>query len=655
VAKYGNFVYSSAKYGEAPRLAYSVEPMNITVLNFNTVYVDWKSPTGTFTKIKLVRNQNGYPETPEDGIIVWEQKSFDGSSLQGLLERLSYKDGEETPFASVPIVGGSQVYYSMFLFTSEKIWVLAGKITDTVPSNHDSSRKLIDLLPKVFTTKEQSPLAVVDATSSLHYFLEGLSLTLDQSLTFLELLRPQSSWEKSPSSLIPLQVQTLGLQSEPNIPIKNQKKLVREALYMYSHKGTHSGLQTYIEALTNYSPDINISSNTLLSVQDSTFYGSTGNWVATNGTISSSTEQLPSTGSTVIDTTNTCKIVASTGFTMLLGNDSPITKGSPVVGGETYVVSMQIKSPTSDGDMAINIGWFDSNGTFISATSAGTTSANNTWKSVVSTGVAPANAVYAGLDISAATAGTYYVDQVCLQLGSSASYEEARAIKIVLNPSKTNLISNPSFEVDYAGWTITGSPTITYDANVNLDSYASVQSLKVVNTAPYSISSSNMAANTFGISVDQYYTASVYLQAPHAITMTIYAAAADGTTLASKSVAIGNNNTWQRYSVSLLIDETLTTLDHLYVKFESSVSQTAYYDCVQVEKGPNATEYIDGNMPSNYGVVWAGTANESASYLYSDKTFKIPRLAETLVDWVPSNAFWTLSTLVGLEYNNLTV
>lgn len=655
MAKYGNFVYASAKYGEAPRLAYSVEPMSITVISFSEVYVGWKSPTGTFTKVKLVRNQSGYPETPEDGITVWEQKSVDGSNLQGLLERLSYIDGKEPPLPKTPIIGGSQVYYSMFLFTSEKIWVFAGKITDTVPSDHNSTHKLADLLPKVFTSKEQSPLALMDTASPLYSFLDGMALTLDQSLTFLELLRPQSFWEKSPSALIPLQVNTLGLVPEPSIPLKNQKKLVREALYMYNNKGTQSGLQTYIEALTSYSPTITVSPNLLLSVQDSTFYGSTGNWTST-ATLSSSTEQVPATGASVIDTTDTCKVVVGgSGFTMLLGADFPITKGSPVVGGTTYIGSCQAKSPASSGNVSITIAWFDGTGTYISSTTNTPVSANNTWKVVSSSGIAPANAVYAGLDISSNAAGTYYIDQVCLQVGSSVNYSEARAINITLNPNKINLVSNPSFEVDYSNWTITGSPTITYSEDVNFDSYASVQSLKIENTNPYSLTSSNMSASTFEIFVDQYYTASIYLKAPQPVTMVLNAATSDGTILASKSATIGSNNTWQRYEVNLLIDESLTTLNHLYLTLSSSTAQTAYYDCVQVELGPNATEYIDGNMPSAYGTLWAGTANESATYLYTNKLFKVPRLAETLADWVPKNAFWTLSTLVGLEYTNLTV
>ena len=54
MAKYGNFVYGGAKYGVSPKLDYSVEPMSITVIDFTRVLVTWLSPTGDFTKIKLV-------------------------------------------------------------------------------------------------------------------------------------------------------------------------------------------------------------------------------------------------------------------------------------------------------------------------------------------------------------------------------------------------------------------------------------------------------------------------------------------------------------------------------------------------------------------------------------------------------------------------
>jgi hypothetical protein len=73
VAKYGNVTYGGTKYGQTPKLVYSVEPLTITVLEFTKVYVAWQSPSGDFSRIRLVRNQTGFPETAEDGVIVWDE------------------------------------------------------------------------------------------------------------------------------------------------------------------------------------------------------------------------------------------------------------------------------------------------------------------------------------------------------------------------------------------------------------------------------------------------------------------------------------------------------------------------------------------------------------------------------------------------------
>jgi hypothetical protein len=76
---------------------------------------------------------------------------------------------------------------------------------------------------------------------------------------------------------------------------------------------------------------------------------------------------------------------------------------------------------------------------------------------------------------------------------------------------------------------------------------------------------------------------------------------------------------------------------------------------VQFEKTASPTEYLDGSMPTDFGVIWAGTANASYSYQYFSKDVKMPRLAQTLGTWMPPNTFWRLQTPVNLEYTSLTV
>jgi hypothetical protein len=109
MSRYGNAVYGASYYGEAPPLAYSVEPMGITVIDFTEVYVTWQQPKGNFTKFRVLRHNSGFSETAEDGEVVFEQASDDGTSLEGLISTEILRDGEDNP-ESVKIVPGRTVY-----------------------------------------------------------------------------------------------------------------------------------------------------------------------------------------------------------------------------------------------------------------------------------------------------------------------------------------------------------------------------------------------------------------------------------------------------------------------------------------------------------------------------------------------------------------
>lgn len=647
MAKYGNFLYGSAKYGSAPQLAYSVEPMSIVIIDFTRSLISWASPTGTFSKIRLVRNQIGFPETAEDGIAIWEEYATEGN-----VTRASFVDGEDNP-NDIPLIAGKPVYYGMFLFTDEKIWVNAGKISDIIPSFHDIQKRIMDILPKVYTSKEQSPLGVTDPDSDLYKFMDGFAFTLEQLMTLIDLVRPNHTKEGSPAALIPIQTDNVGLNQEQSIPLKNQKQLIREAFFMYSQKGLESGLATYAESLTGYSPSITVSPNLLLTVQDSTFYNSIGNWTATSATISSTTEQVPDTTTTnQIDGVYTCKVIASGAGSIRLGNTEPITKGIPVNSEADYVMSCKLKSPTSAGTITMSIIFYDKDGTVTGSTVSATgVAANNTWKSASKTFTTPEGAVYASLQIAYSAAGTYYIDEVCVQEGSTVEYDEARAITLQLLPSKTNWIKNPSFEVNVTdNWTLDGDATIAQDVDISDLAYSGESSAKVTATGPWTLTS-----NIIPITVGRYYTASGLFKSTDDVTVTFIGRDIAGDVVEDEDIfPIGTSEEWSKFTATDLTDATLTDIVTYEVVF-SGDSGEFYLDCLQFQDGSAATEYFDGSMPSQFGVVWAGSTDNSYSYEYPNKLFKIPRLAYTVSDWTPPNAFWRITTLAGLEYTNLTV
>ena len=646
MAKYGINYYGASYYGATPKLAYSVEPMAITVLSFSTVLLGWQTPTGNFSRIRLVRNQNGFPEHAEDGITIWEEYATEGT-----VSRVTIIDGEDNP-ESIPLTSGKAVYYGMFIFTEEKIWVNAGQINDLVPKNHNTQTKFINLLPRVFTSKEQSPFAEVDTTSALYSFIDGFSFTLEEFLTYIDLLRPTHSRLETSASLLYPETTHLGLTYEPGLSTRTQKKLIREAIYMYGRRGTSNGLGTYVESLTNFAPDVTVSSNLLLSIQDSTFYNSTGSWTATNATLSSVTEQVPVTGTNVIDETYTCKIVASSSGVMSLGTTSAITRGVPVLPDTEYTVSAQVKSPTSAGNMTIAIQWFDKDGTSISTSTSTTISANNTWQLKSYTVTSPVNALYAGIKISYSASGNYYVDQVCFQLGDTVVYDEARAVDVFLNPNKTNFVKNPSFEVNVTdSWTLDGSVTITQDIDVSPAAYSGSQSAKLVATGPWTFTIDDIP-----ISGGLYYTLSAYIKTNASLNVKFIGKDEFGDpTGHEESHTFSAQTDWARITATDLIDAiNESNVAYYSVEFSGSTG-TFYLDCVQFEQSPTATDYFDGELPTNYGAVWEGTANNSYTRMYYNKDLKLQRLSQTLSDWIPMNSWWRIRSYEGLEYTNLDV
>jgi phage tail-like protein len=646
MAKYGINYYGSSKYGATPKLIYSVEPMSITVLTFNTVSVNWQTPVGDFTRIRLIRNQNGFPEHAEDGVTIWEEYA-----TQGTVTRTSFIDGQDNP-TNIKLTTGKAIYYGMFLFTNQKVWVLAGQIQALVPKNHDTQKKFINVLPRVFTSKEQSPFSEVDTTSAIYNFLDGFSFTLEEFLTYIDLLRPTHSRLETSASLLYPETTHLGLTYEPGLSTRTQKKLIREAIYMYARRGTVNGLGTYIESLTGLAPTITVSNNLLLTVQDSTFYNSIGGWTATNATLSASLEQVPVTGDNVIDTSYSCKVVASSSGVMSLGVSTPIKKAIPVLGSTQYTISAQVKSPASAGTMTIAIQWFDNQGTNISTSTSTSISANNTWQLKSYTVTSPSTAAYAALKITYSAAGNYYVDQVCLQLGNTVAYDEARAVSMFLDSNKTNYIKNPSFEENATdSWSKTGSVTITQDSSVSPAAYAGDHSAKLVATGNWTFTSNNIPVEK-GI----YYTMSAYLKNNASLTVKFLGKDSSGTlTGYEKSFTFGAQTDWVRITATDLIDAINETTVAFYdIQFSGSTG-TFYLDCIQVEQSPTATDYFDGSLPSNYGAVWESTADNSYTHMYYNKDIKLQRLSQTVSNWLPMNTWWRINSYAGLEYTNLDV
>lgn len=660
MAKYGNVLYGGTTYGETPKLTYSVEPMSINVINFKEIYITWQQPKGTFTRFRVVRNQLGYPETSEDGYIIYELVSPNNSSLEGAIPITDFKDGFDnlTDENYIDIVGNKNIYYRVFLYTSQNIWVKAGEINAVVPKDTNVTERMLNLLPRTLVSDVLSPFGVVPlktdlVKSDIYKFLDGISFTYEQLLTQTDLIRPNGSSETGTYSTIEAEFYSSGLIPEPNIPTVNQRRLIRDANYLFSTKGTKIGIENYAETLTGFAPTVTISKNLVLSPQDSTFYNSTGNWSTEDATIESSDEQVPDISDYVIDEVYTCKITPSAVGSMGLGFDNPTTDGIPVESDKDYTFRVAVKCPTSGQNVTLNIEFFDKNNLSI-GTETGTIAAANSWGLLSVIATTPVGASYCALEIAWDDTDIFYVDQVFVGKGVFLDYDEARAINIYLAPKSVNYIENPSFEVDDSTWTLTNLSFAT-DTNIAGEGYAGSNSGKFTLTnTTWKLESTS----TIPVEPGVYFNCSMYSYSEDIFDMDMYLDVYDDTDTLIETFSSNHmmEGTWMRNYVRGLMNFD-TNPSYAKVRFEGTgnIGDVFFLDMIQAEFSFKPTDYFDGSLPEQVGAVWNGTANASSTSLYPRRAIKVLRLAQTLPNWTPINSWWRLSTAAGLEYTNLDV
>ena len=735
MAKYLGAVYRGAVYGNPPRLIFNAEPMEASAVDYGKISVFWNAPSGEFYKIRLVRNNDNFPETEEDGVVLWEQAAT--TSLNGLVSRNSFIDGldnfqDASTLNDLPVTPGQFIYYTIWLFTNNSVWIPAGYASALMPENRGSQKTLFEILPKVYTSPEQSPTGIPDPNSFIYNFLEGFSFTYDQILTYAELVKPSYGRRKTPPTLLPALENSIGLTPERGIPYRNQKKLIREAIYLYQNKGTLTGIQNYIEALSGYNPTVTQSPNLLLDTQDSSFTKGIGRWQKTYGTLTAVSDKPGPTGTNAIDTVWSGRMVTAasvvtfkarnnnvatltlnaahglvvgdsvsvtgvdstfngnftvasvpttTTFTyantdvnlnqtaatgsvsntssMSLGRDNPTTKAIPVKASTSYKFTYHAASD-SNGSLVAQIFWYDylgaQIGTPVEGTVYGTT---GVYQRIEQTATSPSTAVYAGIRIIFRNQNSYNIDMI--QFGETslvATFDEARAFDVFLEPRKVNIIANPSFETNTDNWTTNSTKTRVADKPAGLPG---TYSMKLSGQNNLAVSTNaNKVPTTYKLTEGQTYTFSCYLKASAAVSINLNITASDddGADSDTATAVAALTTSWNRYYVSLFVPEGLSTNGNITLAVGLSgtlAGQEIWVDAVQVEQAFYPSDYFDGSLPQDTGVFWSGTAHASYSYYYVNRLAKMPRIILTLKDWVPYNAPYRIRSYKGLEGTSDTV
>lgn len=214
----------------------------------------------------------------------------------------------------------------------------------------------------------------------------------------------------------------------------------------------------------------------------------------------------------------------------------------------------------------------------------------NTWTRLTCTATVPAGGGSERVEpVVLVNAGvTFYVDAVQVVVGSTAPP--------FLPPTTVNLVTNPSFEVDTAGW----QQNVATAARTTAQAYVGSASLSVT-------------AGANGGAVGAYYP----YTAPAAgvpLTVSAYVKGVPGDTVQA-GIGFGTagpvltlDGTWQRVTATAITPSSgsLSTAATFYQP-TTTTGHVMYVDAVQLEAGSVATPYVDGSLGAGYA--WEAAEN----------------------------------------------
>jgi hypothetical protein len=674
MALYNSFKYNDGiLYGDGSPLDYSARPMVATAIDYNQVSLQYNAPTGSYIQFRITRNQDGYPETAEDGKIIYETGVNNFPTGSTILD--------------TSLVEGKFVYYRAWLRRSANAyWEPVGETITLVPFKHTltsgtnavqsvfvgkglmgdkaissevsfstTHQRFLSYLPSVLTSTSLSPIDEIessyaysdeinkDKNSLISTFFEGFSFTIDEFLSFAKLIIPDNNNSGASPEILELKSFELGIKPYNKLATKAQKRLIRDALTIYSGKGTLNSLKLFTKDLTGYDTAVTETANLMLSHEESTFdiedwtSGSTiGSWLAGDGvtlaitsdkTITSVTNSLDSVYCLKANTTAASQSLS-------YGTNNPINNGIPVTSGLAYTLSAYVQGSSN---ITLNVLWYDYQGNFLSPSSGSSVSTSSSWARKTLSVTAPDKAVYAALrfDFASTGASTYYFDMVQFeQAASVSSYVEPRGVTISLTPSKYNYILNPSFEAATGGtpdnWTFTNVTPLQTTSTLDL---APGSDYMVAVSTPTTFSGTYLgtvqSSYTGSLLTSTFYTYSIYarsISGNQGVTLVL----TDGTTTATKTVTL--TESWQKFSVSISCKTIPTTLT---VKVTTAtLAQDFFLDSVQLEPGSIASDYFDGNRAYS-GCAWVSTQNASVSAYYPNLSLRIAHLMDSINDYLP--------------------
>jgi hypothetical protein len=288
---YGSDLYALTTYGPPDGVLFSSYSMTARSKNFGSIEINWTSPFGEWSRIKLTRNSYGFPIDPWDGAEL--DISKDGTYF-------AFKETDPVNFIDNTNIGlNTFYYYSLFVFDndSEK-WIRSGDVIALSSGNYNYTNLLYEYLPNVYKINSLGDPFIDTDNEDLYNFLSLFGFQLNLSHTYTNLIVNRYSTEKVGGTLIPTFMQQFGLSFEPEIGLQQSRILLQNSVLINKERGTGEGLVEFIKSYAGYevggtstAPNphvtgLTVGPNLMLDYNDSSFEESNGHWTSPNSSAS---------------------------------------------------------------------------------------------------------------------------------------------------------------------------------------------------------------------------------------------------------------------------------------------------------------------------------------------------------------------------------
>lgn len=467
MARYGVDYYGLVPYGSesAAFIEFDASPFTATPVGYSKIRLNWTSPSGDWSRIRLVRNTYGFPLSVDDGTVVYDElKSFD----------LGEFDDEGQLPEDIGLKPGIAYHYSLFVFdVQNEVWVKAGNAFGISIKNYGTFDYMYNNLPGVYKTTNLKVITDTGSNDDLEDFLRVFAVAVDLYKTNADLVRQTYNTSVAYAPIIPVMMQQFGLTFEPELGLQQSRILLRNVAYIDKSKGSLEGIENFIKAFTGYDQITTPSKNIMLDYNDSSFEESIGRWASiANATLSrvTSSTVAPYSEPTLVSpfqnkATGALKVLCGAGgdAEFACGLSAPKTRGIPVEAGHVYTFSIYSRAATATRGIYLDMRWYNLYGQELSR--AGETNWTNTtsgWTRGSVTDTAPVDCFFMIPSIriqGSAASEVHYFDAAQVEESSEGvtSFSEARGINIVLKATRVNELENPGFETTITPWTVTGA------------------------------------------------------------------------------------------------------------------------------------------------------------------------------------------------------